>query len=134
MWLQRRFLRWAAAGAAVLVMSGICGCASSVSHATMGNPSASHLTPGNPITFSQFDSLQMGESQAQVVKQLGVPESRRRVVPYGFTHEEPKGQRCIYYRRRFPDAGDRWSSTDTFQLCFRGSRLRYRWAYIAARA
>jgi hypothetical protein len=115
---------WVRVAAAALGMSTICGCGSS----------GSHLTAGNPIGLVQFNSLQLGESQTQVMKQVGLPESRRRIVPYGFTHEEPTGQRCVYYRRRFPDAGDPWHSSDTFQLCFSASRLRYKWAYIAARA
>jgi hypothetical protein len=113
-----------AAAAAASAAGSLCGCGSGVLR-----PSA-----GDPIALSQFRSLQLGEPRAQVVHRLGAPESRRRVVPLGFIHEEPRGQRCIYYRRRFPDAGDRWSSSDTFQLCFRGSRLRHKWAYIAARA
>jgi hypothetical protein len=87
-----------------------------------------------PITLAQFRSLRLGESRTQVTKQFGGSESRLRVVPYGFTHEEPNGQHCIYYRRRFPDTGDPWSSIDTFQLCFRASRLMYKWAYVVARA
>jgi hypothetical protein len=122
------------AAAAILATSAISGCGSSVSHATIGNPRGPQVTHGDAITFFQFDLLRLGESRAQVTKQLGMPESRQRVVPHGFIREEPRGQRCIYYRRRFPDAGDRWSNTDTFQLCFRGSRLRYKWPYIAARA
>jgi hypothetical protein len=86
------------------------------------------------MTLAQFNSLRLGESQTKVTKQVGSPEGRKNVVSYGFTHEEPKKQRCIYYPRRFPDTGDPWSSSDTFQLCFDGSRLRYKWAYIAARA
>lgn len=115
---------WVSVAAAALGMSTICGCGSS----------GPHLTAGNPIGLAQFNSLRLGESQTQLMKQFGLPESRQRVVPYGFTHEEPKDQRCIYYRRRLPDAGDPWHSSDTFQLCFSASRLRYKWAYIAARA
>jgi hypothetical protein len=115
---------WVCVAAAALGMSIICGCGFS----------GSHLTAGKPIGLAQFNSLRLGESRTQVMKQFGLPESRQRLVPYGFTHEEPKGKRCIYYRRRFPDAGDPWDSSDTFQLCFSASRLRYKWAYIAARA
>jgi hypothetical protein len=89
---------------------------------------------GRPMTLAQFASLRHGESRGAVLRAFGSPESRRRVVRYGFTHEEPRGLRCMYYRRRFPDAGAPWSRSDTFQLCFAGSRLRHRWAYVAARA
>jgi hypothetical protein len=53
-------------------------------------------------------------------------------VGLGFIHEGPKGQHCIYYRRQHPDSGDPWNVSDTFQLCFQGSRLRHKWAFIAA--
>ena len=89
---------------------------------------------GRTISLAQFNSLPLGDSEAQLVKQLGSPESRQNVVGFGFTHDEPKQDRCIYYRRQHPDTGDPWSSSDTFQLCFQGSRLRYKWPYIAARA
>lgn len=115
---------WVCVAAAALGTSAISGCGSS----------GSHLTAGNPIGLAQFNSVRLGESQTQVTKQFGFPESRQQVVRYGFTHEEPKDLRCIYYRRRFPDAGDPWHSSDTFQLCFSASRVRHMWAYIAARA
>ncbi len=86
------------------------------------------------MTLAQFQSLRLGESWAGIASKFGPPESRQNVVQFGFTHEEGQKQRCVYYGRRHPDAGDRWSSSDTFQLCFDSSRLRYKWAYIAARA
>jgi hypothetical protein len=116
--------RWVSVAVAALAASAISACGSS----------STHLTAGRPITLAQFKSLQLGESETQVMQQFGLAESRQKVLPYGFTHEEPNQQRCIYYRRRFPDAGDPWSSSDTFQLCFEGAQLRYKWAYIAARA
>jgi hypothetical protein len=129
-------------GCAIVTGVVLAGCGSSASPATVATPRFPHLTLGDAISFSQFDSLTLGEPQAQVMSQLGHPESRQRVVTYGFTHEEPKRDSCVYYRRRYPDSdrrrypdsGDRWSAIDTFQLCFRGSRLRYKWAYIADRA
>jgi hypothetical protein len=96
--------------------------------------SHTQVTLGRPITLAQFDSLPLGESEAQVMAHLGPPESRLEVAGLGFIHEEPKQDRCVYYRRQHPDTGDAWSSSDTFQLCFKGSQLRYKWAYIAARA
>jgi hypothetical protein len=89
---------------------------------------------GGPITLAQFSALRLGESEARVTNEFGMPERRTRVVRYGFTHDEPRGLRCIYYRRRSPDDGAPESTSDTFQLCFAGQRLRYRWAYIASRA
>ncbi|HZU45693.1 MAG TPA: hypothetical protein VFA16_00330 [Mycobacterium sp.] len=86
------------------------------------------------MTLTQFAALHLGESKAQVTAQFGLPESRQKVVPYGFINEEPKRMRCIYYPRRFPDTGNPWNRSDTFQLCFKASKLRYKWAYIAARA
>jgi hypothetical protein len=124
MWLQRRQPRRAIAAAVVLSTTWICGCGSG----------GSHQMRSNQMTLAQFGALRLGESQAQVTRQFGLPESRHKVVPNGFIHEEPKGQRCVYYPRRFPDTGDPWSNSDTFQLCFKWSRLRYKWAYIAARA
>lgn len=89
---------------------------------------------GRSITLARFNALRLGTPEAVIRQKLGLPERRQNVVQYGFTHEEPRGQRCVYYRRRFPDAGDPWNRSDTFELCFAGSRLRYKWAYLAARA
>jgi hypothetical protein len=116
--------RWSSAAVAALATGVITACGSNGSNATLGKP----------ITLAQFESLRWGAPRAQVTKQFGRPESRQKIGEFGFTHEEPKKQQCIYYRRQHPDIGDPWSSSDTFQLCFQGSRLRHKWAYIAARA
>jgi hypothetical protein len=121
--------RWASVAAAVLAMGMISACGAGESSGFSGSGG----TPGKPITLAQFASLHLGATQAQIAKQFGTPESRQR-VELAFRHEEPRKQRCIYYRRRHPDAGDPWNSSDLFQICFEGSRLRYKWAYIAARA
>src|SRR5947209_5839355 len=121
---RHRLLRLAAATAAALAACVLSACGSN----------RSGPTTSKPITLAQFSSLRLGGPQDQVTKQFGLPDSPQKLVPYGFTHEEPRGQRCIYYSRGFPDAGDPWNRSDTFQLCFEGSRLRRKWAYIASRA
>jgi hypothetical protein len=116
--------RRGSAAAAALAIGALCACGSA----------APNVRPGASITLAQFDSLPLGESWTNIARQFGTPERRRNIVEFGFTHDEPQNQRCIYYRRRHPDAGDPWNSRDTFQLCFEGSRLQHKWAYIAARA
>lgn len=59
--------RWASAAVAALATGVISAC-------------GSNATLGKPLALAQFESLQLGESRAQVTKQFGQPESRQKVV------------------------------------------------------
>jgi hypothetical protein len=95
--------------------------------------SASLSTSGDAVSLAQYGSLRLGESRARIDRVLGTPKSPLK-VDSAFLSEQPRELSCVYYRREHPDRGDRWDAGDTFRLCFRGTRLRHKWAYITARA
>src|SRR5262245_10585492 len=76
------------------------------------------------ITKKQFNDLELGMSQAAVVKELGKrPEDRQEFENESFEGEEPDQSSCIYYNRAGGEFGD------VFQLCFTNDKLDSKNAY-----
>lgn len=70
------------------------------------------------IIRAQFDALELGTTQAEVIRSLGKqPQDRQNFESEAFLDEEPANSSCIYYNQ----AGGEF--LDTYQLCFDDGKL-----------
>ncbi len=70
------------------------------------------------ITRVQYNDLEIGMTQAEVIRALGKqPEDRQTFESEGFLDDEPANSSCIYYNQ----AGGEF--LDSYQLCFDNGKL-----------
>jgi hypothetical protein len=72
------------------------------------------------ISVSEFRSMQLGSSQAEVRRRLGKPEDAQQFEQAGIEGlTQPSRSSCVYY----PEKGKALFEGRSFQLCFTDGRL-----------
>lgn len=70
------------------------------------------------MTFAQFQSVELDQSQAQIEEEFGAPTPRQEVIDLGIIPDDETTQNCIYYKADPPTFGE-W-----FEFCFENDKLR----------
>lgn len=103
----------------------IAGCAGCVALIGSGVDEAEDEAQEHAISKAEFDSIEIGTTQAQVEKRLGVPEDSQEFEQKGFGNNAPQGSSCIYYN----ETGKDLFEGESFQFCFTEEKLDSKNAY-----
>jgi hypothetical protein len=69
------------------------------------------------MTFDQFQSIELGQTQDALEEQYGMPVPRETVIDAGVIPDDPLTANCVYYKADPPTFGE-W-----FEFCFDGDTL-----------
>ncbi len=100
----------------------IAGCSALIA---AGINSANDEADKHAITKAQFDSIEQGTSQSEVVDTLGKPTGKQEFENQGAFSNEPVGSSCIYYAKK----GEDLLGFPSFQFCFTNGELDSKNAY-----
>ena len=86
--------------------------------AAVGNGGGTGGEEAATMTFAQFESVQLDQTQEEIEQDFGPPTPREEVIAVGVIPDDATTQNCIYYRADPPTFGE-W-----FEFCFENDRLR----------
>jgi hypothetical protein len=105
---------------------GAAGPAISVRTAiSAGVNNAEKQNAASGITPSQFQSVSLGMSQADVQSQLGKPDNAQQFQNQGIFTKKPQNSSCIYYHEH----GQALFQGHSYQLCFDNGNLTAKNSY-----
>ena len=101
----------------VLLVAFIVGCSVLLRSGGDEEGGPGEQTELTTMTFDQFQSIELGQTQDALEEEYGTPVPRQTVIEAGVIPDDPLTANCVYYKADPPTFGE-W-----FEFCFDAGTL-----------